>query len=376
MLYRLIALICLFAGPTFAKAEQQFPVEVQLRDGTKLQGFLTEPTIRFTFEGGTATLDTAKLDRLELGGNDKDEDTATVHGLHSPFRGRCGTDVLVIQVNGEKRTYPRGQIQSIRSQQPRATGFFGRIIVPLVTLTLMEIVLGIDNIIFLAIVASRLPEQQQPRARRLGLIAALGTRLGLLATLSFILSLTAPVWTLPDMPLFHELESRQISYRDIILLAGGLFLIWKSTFEIHKKMEGGEESHSTQSGTARFGMVLIQIAILDIIFSLDSVITAVGMVESLGVMITAMIIAVLVMMLFAEPVSRFVLRHPTVKVLALAFLILIGVLLVAEGCGQHIDKGYIYFAMAFAIVVEAINLRVRHSHVTATQQTDLHAGLS
>jgi predicted tellurium resistance membrane protein TerC len=177
------------------------------------------------------------------------------------------------------------------------------------------------------------------------------------------------------MPLFHELESRQISWRDIILLVGGMFLIAKSVFEIHKKMEGASDGHSVPA-PARFGIVLIEIAILDIIFSLDSVITAVGMAESLGVMVTAMIIAVLVMMFFAEPISRFVLRHPTLKVLALAFLILIGVLLVAEGFGQHIDKGYIYFAMFFAIVVETINLRVRHKIVSATQAQDLHAGLS
>lgn len=375
MRYRSIALLCFIFAPTIAQAALPFPVEVRLKDGTKLQGFLTDPTLRFTFAGGTVTLETDTLEKLELGAGVTAHDTITAHGIHAPLQGKCGTDVFAIEVAGEKRAFPRDDIVSIRAAQPRALGLFGRIILPLITLTAMEIVLGIDNIIFLAIVAGRLPPHQQPRARRLGLIAALATRLGLLATLSFILSLTAPVFTLPDLPLFHALESRQISWRDIILLVGGLFLIWKSTFEIHKKMEGVSEEHAAPSGTARFGMVLIEIAIIDIIFSLDSVITAVGMVDSLGVMITAMIIAVGVMMLFAEPISRFVLRHPTLKVLALAFLILIGVLLVAEGFGQHIDKGYIYFAMAFAVGVETINLRVRHKAVTA-HQGDVHAGLS
>jgi predicted tellurium resistance membrane protein TerC len=245
--------------------------------------------------------------------------------------------------------------------QPKPVGLFSSIVLPLITLTAMEIVLGIDNIIFLALVAGRLPPHQQPRARRLGLLAALGTRLLLLATLSFILSLTTPVFTLPNMPLFHELEARQISWRDIILLVGGVFLIGKSTFEIHDRLERPSQDEHAQrkKGTARFGWVLIEIAVIDIIFSLDSVVTAVGMVESLGVMIAAMIAAVGVMMLFAETVARFVTRHPTLKILALAFMILIGVLLVAEGCGQHIDKGYVYFAMAFSVLVEIINLRVR-----------------
>ncbi len=233
-------------------------------------------------------------------------------------------------------------------------------IVPLVTLTGMEIVLGIDNIIFLAILAGRLPKEQRGYARQIGLVLALGTRLLLLFSISWILSLHQIVLTLPDWAAKTE-EAREISWKDLILLAGGLFLIAKSTFEIHHKLEGHPEGHPDHSPNTKsnFAMVLVQIAVLDIVFSLDSVITAVGMVQEIGVIITAMIITVMVMMIFAGPVSNFVEKHPTLKVLALSFLILIGVVLMAEGMGQHIDKAYIYFAMGFSFTVEMINLRVR-----------------
>ena len=233
-------------------------------------------------------------------------------------------------------------------------------IVPLVTLTGMEIVLGIDNIIFLAILAGRLPKEQRGYARQIGLILALGTRLVLLFSISWILSLHQIVLTLPEWVAKTE-EAREISWKDLILLAGGLFLIAKSTFEIHHKLEGHPEGHPDHSPNTKsnFAMVLVQIAVLDIVFSLDSVITAVGMVQEIGVIITAMIITVMVMMIFAGPVSNFVEKHPTLKVLALSFLILIGVVLMAEGMGQHIDKAYIYFAMGFSFTVEMINLRVR-----------------
>lgn len=235
-------------------------------------------------------------------------------------------------------------------------------IVPLVTLTGMEVVLGIDNIIFLAILAGRLPKEQRGYARQIGLVLALGTRLLLLFSIAWILSLHQIIFTLPDWVAKTE-EAREISWKDLILLAGGLFLIAKSTFEIHHKLEGIPDGHPEQTPGKKSGflMVLVQIAILDIVFSLDSVITAVGMVQEIGVIITAMIITVLVMMIFAGPVSNFVERHPTLKVLALSFLILIGVFLVAEGMGQHIDKAYIYFAMGFSFIVEMINLRVRPS---------------
>ena len=224
----------------------------------------------------------------------------------------------------------------------------------------MEVVLGIDNVIFLAIISGKLPAEKQPLARRLGLGAALVTRLMLLATLSFLLGLTKPLFELPEMPLFHDHEARGISWRDVILLAGGVFLIGKSTFEMHDKVKDAQRTEaSPPRKVAGFVSVILQIAVIDIVFSLDSVITAVGMVEQLWVMVAAMIVAVGIMLLFAEPIARFVEKYPTVKVLALSFLILIGVLLVAEGLGQHIDKGYIYFAMAFAVLVEFINTRLR-----------------
>jgi len=243
--------------------------------------------------------------------------------------------------------------------------------VALVTLTAMEIVLGIDNIIFIAIIAGKLPADKQASARRLGLAAALVTRLLLLASLSFILGLTKPLFVLPDLPMFHELESRAISIRDLILIGGGLFLIAKSTFEIHERLGGAEDEHGRPAAVTSFASVIVQIALLDIIFSLDSVITAVGMVnadvtlangfviDKLWIMSAAVVIAVGVMLLFAGAVSEFVARHPTLKVLALSFLILIGVLLVADGLGQHMNKGYIYFAMAFSVTVELLNLRLR-----------------
>jgi predicted tellurium resistance membrane protein TerC len=233
------------------------------------------------------------------------------------------------------------------------------LLVALVTLTAMEIVLGIDNIIFLAIIAGRLPPAQQGKARTLGLIAALGTRLLLLLTINLILRATQPLFWLPDW-LFHDPEARGISVRDLILLAGGLFLIGKSTFEIHHKLEGDEpEAHAASGAGGRFRVVLVQIALLDIVFSLDSVITAVGMVRNVWVIVAGMVITVGVMLAFAGPVSRFVMKHPTLKILALAFLILIGVMLVMEGLGQHVNKGYIYFAMAFSFAVEMLNLRLR-----------------
>lgn len=231
-------------------------------------------------------------------------------------------------------------------------------IVSLLTLTMMEIVLGIDNIIFIAIVAGRLPANQQPKARRLGLALALGTRLLLLLALSWLLGLNAPLFTLSDLGLPGEWAQQEISWRDIILIAGGLFLIAKSTYEIHEKLEGTGVEPVVASGS-RLGWTLVQIAVLDIVFSLDSVITAIGMARHVGIMVTAMTVAVGVMLAFAGPISDFVHRHPTLKMLALCFLILIGVMLVAEGIQKHIERGYLYFAMTFALVVELLNLRLR-----------------
>jgi len=223
--------------------------------------------------------------------------------------------------------------------------------IALATLTLLEIVLGVDNIIFISILSGKLPPAQQPRARRLGLLGALVTRVLLLFSLAWIVRLTTPWFTI-----LHQ----EISGRDLILILGGLFLLAKSTYEIHDKLEG-EEGHGSTRIHASFASVILQIMLLDIVFSLDSVITAVGMVEQLWVMVTAVIIAVAIMMVSAEPISAFVHRHPTVKMLALSFLLLIGLSLVAEGFDHHIPKGYIYFAMGFSVFVEAINLRLRKS---------------
>jgi len=217
------------------------------------------------------------------------------------------------------------------------------------TLTALELVLGIDNIIFISILAGKLPADQQPRARTLGLALAMITRILLLLSIAWLAKLTAPLLTI---------WSYALSGRDLILFLGGLFLIAKSTFEIHDKLEGVEGQKSTKI-RAKFGAVLVQIALLDIVFSLDSVITAVGMVSQVPVMVAAVIAAIVVMMLFAGAVSAFVEHHPTIKILALSFLILIGTALVAEGLHFHIPKGYVYFAMAFSVGVEMLNLRLR-----------------
>ena len=218
----------------------------------------------------------------------------------------------------------------------------------LVTLTFLEIVLGVDNVIFISILTSKLPGAQQGPARRMGLLLAMGMRILLLLSIVWIIRLTAP--------LFYIL-GRPISGRDLILISGGLFLLAKATIEIHERLEGEEGRSSAR--VRPFAAVITQIAVLDIVFSIDSVITAVGMADEIAVMVTAVILAVGVMMFSAGPVSSFVNRHPTVKVLALSFLLLIGVSLVGEGLGMHMPKGYIYFAMSFSVFVEVINLRVR-----------------
>jgi predicted tellurium resistance membrane protein TerC len=218
----------------------------------------------------------------------------------------------------------------------------------LLTLTVLEIVLGVDNVIFISILAGKLPPEQQARARQIGLGLALVMRIVLLLSISWIANLTEPLFNVMGFGL---------SGRDLILLLGGLFLLYKATTEIHDKLEG-EEGHASSAVRATFSAVIIQILLLDIVFSLDSVITAVGMAEELWVMITAVVIAVAVMLFSAGPISDFVNRHPTVKMLALSFLLLIGFTLVVEGLHFHIPKGYIYFAMGFSVLVEALNLRV------------------
>jgi predicted tellurium resistance membrane protein TerC len=227
--------------------------------------------------------------------------------------------------------------------------------IALLTLTGLEIVLGIDNIVFISILASKLPFNQQARARTIGLTLAMITRILLLLSLTWIMRLKGP--------LFAVLE-HEFSGRDLILLVGGIFLIWKSTHEIHERLEGESESERA-ARAATMGGVLVQIALLDLVFSLDSVITAVGMANQVAVMIVAIMLAVGFMLFAASLISAFVERHPTVKMLALSFLLLIGVTLIAEGFGQHISKGYVYFAMAFSVLVEALNLSARKGRGTA-----------
>jgi predicted tellurium resistance membrane protein TerC len=225
--------------------------------------------------------------------------------------------------------------------------------ISLLTLTALEIVLGIDNIVFLSVLTSKLPREQQARGRAIGLGLALGMRIALLLTISWVIGLTAPLFTLFGM---------EFSGRDLILLGGGLFLLAKATTEIHESLEGGTASHGPSGGgTASFRSVIIQIVLIDAVFSLDSIITAVGLSDQIFVMITAVVIAIGVMLLAAGPLANFVERHPTVKMLALSFLLLIGFSLVAEGLDFHVEKTYIYVAMGFSVFVEFLNLRIRGS---------------
>src|SRR2546425_7683492 len=223
-------------------------------------------------------------------------------------------------------------------------------LVALVTLTVMEIVLGIENVVFLAILTARLPPREQPLARRLGLTLALGIRVLLLFAITWVMGLTRPLFRVGAFP---------VSGRSLILLGGGMFLVGKATWEIYEKVEAEVHVIAAGRGGGSFFLALVQILLLDIVFSLDSVITAVGMANQVPVMVTAMILAMLVMLISAGPIGEFVERHPSVKVLALSFLLLIGVMLVAEGMGSHMEKGYVYFAMAFSLLVELLNMRYR-----------------
>lgn len=243
--------------------------------------------------------------------------------------------------------------------------------ISLITLTILEIVLGIDNIIFISIMAAKLPVEKQKKARQIGLALAMITRVLLLLSLTWIMTLTKPLFSMGDWIGITDpdwLQKLTISGRDLILIIGGLFLIYKSTTEIHEKLEGEEHSVETKA-VVTFSGVIVQILILDVVFSLDSVITAVGMADHIGVMIAAVVIAVAVMMVSAGGISNFVNKHPTVKMLALSFLLLIGVSLLAEGFEQHIPKGYVYFAMAFSVLVEMLNLKTKKA---ATKPVQLH----
>ncbi len=223
--------------------------------------------------------------------------------------------------------------------------------IALLTLTALELVLGIDNIVFISILVDRLPPERRETARRIGLVMAMFMRLGLLMILAWIIGLTAPLFTVPWV-------NHEISGRDLILIAGGLFLIWKSTGEIHASLSG-EEHQAATGARATFGAVIVQIMVVDMVFSLDSIITAVGMVDELAVMVAAVVLSVGMMMLFAGAIGRFVSANPTIKMLALSFLIMVGTVLVADGLEFHVPKGYVYFAMAFSVAVEMLNLRIR-----------------
>jgi predicted tellurium resistance membrane protein TerC len=227
------------------------------------------------------------------------------------------------------------------------------------TLTVLELVLGIDNIIFISILVDKLPKAQREKARRIGLFMAMFMRIGLLLILAWIVGLVEPLFSV---------LGKGFSGRDLILILGGLFLVWKSTTEIHGSMEG-EEGHTAAAVKATFGAVILQIMIIDLVFSLDSIITAVGMVDDVRVMIAAVIVSVGLMMLFAGPIGRFVSDHPTIKMLALSFLVVVGVVLIAEGFGHHVPKGYVYFAMAFSLGVEMLNIQMRKR---AKKVVDLH----
>jgi predicted tellurium resistance membrane protein TerC len=222
-------------------------------------------------------------------------------------------------------------------------------LIALATLTALEIVLGIDNIVFISILTGKLPKSRQAAGRRIGLLLAMGMRIALLLAITWVMGLTQTLFTVMD----HDFTGR-----DLILLVGGLFLVGKATYEIHDKLEGEVHAASVPK-TARFGAILVQIMLLDIVFSLDSVITAVGMAQHVEIMIAAVVVAVGVMMVFAGAIAEFIERHPTMKMLALSFLLLIGVVLIADGFGQHVSKGYIYFAMAFSLFVETMNIRLR-----------------
>lgn len=228
----------------------------------------------------------------------------------------------------------------------------------LLTLTILEIVLGIDNIIFLTLLVGKLPEHQRTFGRQFGLLAAMGTRVVLLLSVAWLARLTQPLFTLME---------HAVSGRDLVLLLGGLFLIYKAVTEIHGSLEGGDEVHAPKHIANALPLVIVQIAIIDIVFSLDSVITAVGLADHVSVMVTAIVIAIMIMMFAAKPIGEFVEEHPTVKMLALAFLVLVGVALVAEGMGEKIPKGYLYFAMAFSFGVEMLNLRMRKNSAEPVQ---------
>jgi predicted tellurium resistance membrane protein TerC len=343
-------------------------VQIDLDGGGRLDGFIP-PMLKLKTEYGLLELDLSKVKTIDFAEENGHTiaivELATKHHLHGDT---VEPNLAFTDKSGAAQSLPFRELRELRVQRPPVDLSLVAALVGLVTLAVMEIVLGIDNVIFLAIVVGRLPKEQQPLARKIGLGAALGTRLLLLFSLTFLLGLTKAVFTLP-IPGMNP-DARDISWRDIILLVGGGFLIVKSVMEMHHKLEESRQK-AHPNGPAKpvkavsFAKIIVQIAVIDIVFSLDSVITAVGMVDNVKVMVAAMVIAMLVMLAFAGPISNFVDKYPTIKVLALSFLILIGVLLVAEGMGQHIDKGYVYFAMAFGVGVEMVNILMQPKGVPA-----------
>jgi predicted tellurium resistance membrane protein TerC len=368
------------AGAPIPDDPSQYPeVSVQPVQGDPITGKLRLSAVTVETDTGVTTVRMQHVKVIAIHTEDgKPHDTVTLTDK-SVVRGRVTQEEFAVERPGisEPQRIKKAEVREIKLVRKEALPLVS-ILLGLLTLTAMEIVLGIDNIIFLAIVAGKLPKEQQPKARRLGLLAALGTRLALLGSLFLLLKLTSPLFTLPTFGVITDIEAREVSGRDLILLLGGLFLIGKSTFEVDEKLEHARAKHSGQEAApgkpASFVWAIVTIAVIDIVFSLDSVITAIGMVEELWVMMVAVILAMMVMLYFAGPIANFVDRNPTIKVLALAFLILIGVMLVAEGLGQHIDKGYIYVAMAFSLVVEVVNMQLRgpkkegeHEGAKATQ---------
>ncbi len=352
------------AAPAAPDSSQYPEVTIQPVEGDTVKGRLKLSAVSVETRTGTTTVQMQHVKQIAINSEpDGKANDAVTLADKSVVHGRVMQEEFVVERPGlsEPQRIKKSEVREIRVVRKESLPLVS-ILLGLLTLTAMEIVLGVDNIIFLAIVAGRLPKEQQPKARRLGLIAALGTRLLLLGSLFLLLKLTAPLFTLPTLGIITDIEAREVSGRDLILLIGGLFLVGKSTYEIHEKMEHARASNAGvhhEAKPASFAWTIATIAVIDIVFSLDSVITAIGMVEQIWVMMVAVVLAMLVMLYFAGPIANFVDRHPTIKVLALAFLILIGVMLVAEGLGQHIDKGYIYVAMAFALVVEVVNMRLR-----------------
>ncbi|MGL6074105.1 MAG: TerC family protein [Fimbriiglobus sp.] len=360
----LLALQALWAAeePTSKIEPGGIQVEVKTKDGAN--SYPTEflaKTLRIQAQYGVVELDLNKTKLLEFlppeeGQTRWNVNVSLMDKTH--LSGPLLVDQLPVKDANQQVGIPPEKLESIKFLHPKNTSLVAALI-GLFTLAMMEIVLGVDNVIFLAILAGKLPEAERPRARNFGLAAALGTRLILLFCLSWLMGLVKPLIILPPLPFLQTLEARGISGRDLVLLLGGMFLIWKSVREMHHKVEAANQADDAPKKVAKFWNVIIMIAIADLVFSLDSVITAVGMVDEIWVMVVAMVIAMVVMLVFAGPISRFVDTNPTIKILALSFLVLIGVILIAEGLGQHIDKGYIYFAMSFALIVELINMQLR-----------------